>query len=464
MPSAKLQARGARFVDGTGRPIRLRGFGLGGWMNMENFITGYPGTESQCRSAIRGAVGESSSQRFFDRLLTTFFDADDVAFIRSLGLNCLRLPLNYRHLENDADPFVVKEDGFKHLDRVIELCAQQGIYTVIDLHALPGFQNQDWHCDNPTHHAFFWDHPHFQERVVNLWQVIADRYRDQPWIAGYNLVNEPCDPTKTRLAPYYQRLVAAIRMIDSQRILFLDGDRYATDFSAFGKPDENVVYSCHDYCPAGFPAARQYPGEYEGKWIGATTVEDAFLRRTEVMRSYDSPIWVGEFGPTYTEDPEIDVCRTQILRDQLAVYDRHGASWSLWTYKDIGLQGTVYAAPNSPWLELLKPILGKKARLGTDTWGGTDDGIIHIMEPIYELMRGEFRNFRWHPFGTSVMTRRIVRGMLFTEPLLDEFGALFRGLCDGDLDELADSFRFDRCVRRPGIVTILSENARGEGG
>lgn len=36
------------------------------------------------------------------------------------------------------NPRVLKEDGFKQLDRVISLCAAEGIYTIIDLHGAPG--------------------------------------------------------------------------------------------------------------------------------------------------------------------------------------------------------------------------------------------------------------------------------------------------------------------------------------
>ena len=39
------------------------------------------------------------------------------------------------------NPRVLKEEGFKWLDRVVELCAAQGIYTIIDLHAAAGGQN-----------------------------------------------------------------------------------------------------------------------------------------------------------------------------------------------------------------------------------------------------------------------------------------------------------------------------------
>jgi len=50
--------------------------------------------------------------------------ARDAEYFASLGLNCLRLPFNYRHFEDDMNPRVLKESGFKHLDRVVDLCAK----------------------------------------------------------------------------------------------------------------------------------------------------------------------------------------------------------------------------------------------------------------------------------------------------------------------------------------------------
>jgi hypothetical protein len=38
------------------------------------------------------------------------------------------------------NPRVLKTEGFKHLDRVVDLCAKHGIYTILDLHTLPGGQ------------------------------------------------------------------------------------------------------------------------------------------------------------------------------------------------------------------------------------------------------------------------------------------------------------------------------------
>src|SRR5262245_50633413 len=132
-----LQVSGGDIVAPEGHAVRLRGVGLGGWMNMENFITGFPGHERSLRQAVCEVLGEELSTLFFDRFLEAFFGPADAQHLSSLGFNLVRLPINYHHFEDDMRPMEVLEDGFRHLDRAIEVCAREGIYTIIDLHALP---------------------------------------------------------------------------------------------------------------------------------------------------------------------------------------------------------------------------------------------------------------------------------------------------------------------------------------
>ena len=89
--------------------------------SMENFITGYPGHESLHREAMFEVLGQEKYDFFFDRWLEHFFTAKDANYFASLGLNCIRIPFNYRHFEDDMNPRVLKAEGFKHLDRVIDL-------------------------------------------------------------------------------------------------------------------------------------------------------------------------------------------------------------------------------------------------------------------------------------------------------------------------------------------------------
>ena len=134
------------------------------------------------------------------------------------------------------NPRVLKPEGFKHLDRVIDLCSKHGIYTILDLHTAPGGQNTDWHSDAGTHIAKFWEHKDFQDRVVWLWEELAKHYVGNTWIAGYNPLNEPTDPYHTRLIDFYDRIYSSIRAIDPHHALFLDGNTWRDSRSVDHRP------------------------------------------------------------------------------------------------------------------------------------------------------------------------------------------------------------------------------------
>src|SRR5215212_245407 len=88
-PTSYLRVSGASIVDGSGMLVRLQGPCLGGWMNMENFITGYPASETLQRRALLKAMGPESYEAFFDQFLTDFFSR----------VRC-RLPCRPRHQRN----------------------------------------------------------------------------------------------------------------------------------------------------------------------------------------------------------------------------------------------------------------------------------------------------------------------------------------------------------------------------
>jgi endoglucanase len=450
-----LKTDGMRFVDGAGAPIRLRGTAIGGWMNMENFITGYAANEQLMRDTVQGVLGPERANLFFERLLTVFFDEADAAFLSGLGMNCIRVPVNYRHFEDDQRPFGVIEDGFRHLDRVIELCARHGMYTVIDLHAVPGSQNHHWHSDNLTHVPAFWQHPHFQDRVVNLWEVIADRYKDNTSVAGYNPINEPADGSRSTVRTVYERLGAAITEIDPNHLLFLDGNTYSTEFDVFDDSASNAVYSCHDYAAAGFVTGGDYPGLTGSQHWDRDALERKYRQRTAYPRKTRTPVWVGEFGPVYLGDERADAMRYQILDDQLSIYDDDQASWSIWTYKDVGVQGLVVVAPDSPYRTRFGDFIAKKNRLGADRWGSLGEGVQDVVEPFLSLLAREAPDFDPYPWGREVWARTLLMNITIAQPLTHEYAELFRGLSDDELLALADSFAFDNCQIRQPLVDRL---------
>ena len=459
MPShhAFLEVNRNHIQNPAGEQVALHGVGLGGWMNMENFITGFPANENAFRQVVCRALGKEKAGFLFERYLEYFFTDEDAQFIRSLGLNLVRLPFNYHHFEDDLKPMEIREAGLKHLDRVIKICTDHELYTILDLHAAAGYQNQDWHSDNPSQQALFWQHKHFQDRAVWLWEIIADRYKDNPWVAGYDPLNEPSDPSGSILEKFYQRVVGSIRKIDPHHIIFLEGNRYSQDFSVFGPPLPNIVYTLHNYAVPGFIDGGDYPGISRGEYFDKTVLQSKLLQSCQYMIENETPIWVGEFGPVYTGDLKKDGMRYQILEDQLSFYKDLDANWCLWTYKDLGLHGVVSLLPDSKWVQKIKPVLDKKTILGVDSWGGSDENIRHIMEPIEQTFAEFFPNYKPYPFDAQWQINRTVRHILLAEPLIEDFYPLLHGLDYAEIDALMSSFQFKHCAPRQQLVQIIKK-------
>ena len=207
--------------------------------------------------------------------------------------------------------------------------------------------------------------------MVWLWEQIAFRYKSNPWVAGYNPLNEPCDPLHYRLPAFYDRLGYAIRKVDPDHALWLDGNTFAMEWKYFEKPLPNTVYALHDYATMGFPNGQPYEGTEEQK----AQLERQFTRKAEVMYRFNTPIWNGEFGPVYAnpafsaDAEEINQKRYALLDQQLAIYDKYHIHFTIWLFKDIGLQGMVYCDPQSKWMKTIAPFLAKKRDLQLDAWG-----------------------------------------------------------------------------------------------
>ena len=62
----RLEVKNGKIVTASGKPVMLRGSCVGGWMNMENFINGYPGDESGTRMHVANVLGPAKGEFFFD--------------------------------------------------------------------------------------------------------------------------------------------------------------------------------------------------------------------------------------------------------------------------------------------------------------------------------------------------------------------------------------------------------------
>jgi endoglucanase len=455
-----LRVRGTDIVDGRGEVVRLRGFCLGGWLNMENFITGYPGHESGMRAAVTQVLGEGKAGFFFERFLHYFITEEDLRFVKSLGCNVVRIPLNYRHFESDDQPFQYKPEGLALLDRVIGWARAQRVYVILDLHAVQGWQSSGWHCDNASGQPHFWGHKNFEDRAVALWEELARRTRDEPFVAGYNVMNEPEASDARWLNRFYRRVTAAIRAIDPDHILFLEGNHYSQQFHELEPPfDDNTVYSSHNYVVPALDDG-EYPGTFGGQFYGREQLAQSYAERTAWIREHGRPHWFGEFGCLYG-DRRLESSRLRVMADLIDIAEERGDHWTIWTYKDIGTMGLVYADPASEWMCRTRPVREIKTALRCDSWierheTRTTALLQQIAEHTLAVAAGQ--PGPWSDLSEAL--RSAVCDGLLSRRLLPAFAAQFQGMSEQEIDAMMQSFALQHCVQRQALVQWIRDRCR----
>ncbi len=148
------------------------------------------------------------------------------------------------------------EEGFQLLDNLVDWCSKHNVYVIIDMHGAPGGQTGANIDDSPNDQPELFTDKKNQDRLVDLWVKIASRYKDEPAVAGYDLLNEPLPQRtgaaakyKDQLEPLYKRITAAIREVDKRHMITLEGCDWANDWSVFSTPfDDNLFYQFHYYC------------------------------------------------------------------------------------------------------------------------------------------------------------------------------------------------------------------------
>ena len=226
----------------------------------------------------------------------------------------------------------------------------------------------------------------------------------------------------------------------------------------------NSVYALHDYANFGFPTGEQY----EGTQAQNDKLERQYLRKAEFMRKHELPVWNGEFGPVYEPDSapnaaDINQARCAMLGQQLSIYDKHEVPWSIWLYKDIGVQGMVYTNPQSKWNRTIQPLLDKKRKYKLDEWGvhnseEAEAALNPLVKWIDEICPQAKQAYP-SVWKTEKHLLRIVMNTFLSEQFSDEFAEQFRDMDYGELDELAHSFHFSECLQREDLNKVLMAHA-----
>lgn len=295
-----------------GKQFIMRGTNLGNWLVPEGYMFKFKEANSPrlINQTFSDLIGPAATDSFWKTFLNNYITQADIRYMKSIGMNSIRVPFNYRLFTNEkymgeSNP----NRGFEFLDRLINWCKKEQLYILLDMHCAPGGQTGD-NIDDGDGYPFLFESEQDQQLVTSIWKRIATRYKNEPIIIGYDLLNEPiahyfdADHFNPKLEGLYKRITAAIRQVDKNHLIFLGGAQWDSNFAPFGKPfDSKLVYTFHKY------------------WTPPT--QEVIQAYIDFSNKYNVPIYCGETGENTNE--WIDSFRTTLEKAKIG--------WHFWPYK-----------------------------------------------------------------------------------------------------------------------------------
>jgi hypothetical protein len=321
-----LHTQGENIVDEHGQKIMLRGVGLGNWMLPEGYMWRFGDEGDRPRKIekiVSDLIGPDNAAKFWQEYRAQYITEKDIQRLAQLGFNSVRPSMDARLFLSEGDNPVYQKEGFELLDNLVRWCKASGIYLIIDMHAAPGGQTGQNIDDSINDEPRLFMNPINQDRLVALWVKIAERYKDEPTVAAYDLLNEPLPERtgaaakyKNELEPLYKRITQAIRAVDKKHIITVEGANWANDWSVFSTPfDDNLVYQFHYYC-----------------WDDPTLLK-GIGQYLEARKRLGAPVWVGETGE---KDDAIYWGTTDY-------FEANNIGWSFWPWKKMGSRNAPYS-------------------------------------------------------------------------------------------------------------------------
>jgi len=312
-----INVQGKNIIGTDGKNFLIRGTNLGNWLVPEGYMFKFNKANSPrlINQTLSELIGPDETNAFWKKYLDSYITEDDIHYLKSIGMNSIRVPFNYRlftdeeYLGGQGEP-----RAFALLDRLISWCKKENLYVILDMHCAPGGQTGD-NIDDGYGYPFLFDNEPSRQLTVKIWKDIASHYKDEPIIMGYDLLNEPiahyfdASHFNPLLEPLYKEIVKAVREVDQNHLVFLGGAQWDSNFKIFGAPfDQKSVYTFHKYWTA--------------------TTQDVIQQYIDFRDKYQVPIYAGETG----ENDDTWIMNFRKLLEQ------NNIGWHFWPYKKMNNQ------------------------------------------------------------------------------------------------------------------------------
>ncbi|MBE5957275.1 MAG: hypothetical protein E7254_00220 [Lachnospiraceae bacterium] len=321
---------------GNGNVVYLRGTNAGSLSVQENWMCTFKWTQnvkdqSDIWRVLTQRFGEGNARTLIRHYMDSFWTTADFDRCASLGLNVIRLPLWYRDFVDSNGNWY--SDCWNYVDWFVSEGAKRGIYTIIDMHGAYGSQNGSDHSgvdgqdykEAASQFFFGGNAASNQEKYYQMWEKIAEHFRGNAAVAGYDLLNEPyCtyrysssvgeDQLHSILYGVYDRVYDRIRAKDPDHLIIMEATWDSWDLP---NPNDygwsNVMYEYHQY------EYSNYNNE-DNKQI--TSLQNKI--NNIFAMNHNVPSYMGEFN-MFNSDAAWDTA--------LQMLNNNGINWTTWTYK-----------------------------------------------------------------------------------------------------------------------------------
>lgn len=350
-----LKAKGKEIVNEKGENILLRGIGLGGWMLQEGYMLGLTNKwqqQHEIRKHIEELIGKERMQEFYELWLANHTRKIDIDSLKAWGFNSVRLPMHYNLYTPpvEEEPVAGKhtwlDKGFAITDSLLSWCKANKMYLILDLHAAPGGQGNDLNIsDRDSSKPSLWQSEANQQKMIALWKQLATRYKNETWIGGYDIINEPNwgfqdtlndkhgqkEKQNAPLKKLMVNITKAIREVDNNHIIIIEGNGWGNNYNGILPAwDDNMVMSFHKYWNYNDQQSIQHILKYRDE--------------------NNIPVWLGETGENS------NVWFTDCIR----LLEKNNIGWAWWPLKKLGFNNPLQIKTNHNYQALLGYWNGKR--------------------------------------------------------------------------------------------------------
>ncbi|MBE7088564.1 MAG: glycoside hydrolase family 5 protein [Clostridiales bacterium] len=333
-----LKAEGELIKTAEGDIVDLRGVNAGGLFVIEQWMNGFTQSYAEGSSIVARdsrtttkvfleRFGEEKTKELWEIYRENWWSEADFQNCYDMGINVIRLPFSYMSVDFAAVTDLNnggKNYDFSAITQFVEKAAEYGIYTILDLHGAYGSQNGQDHSGEVLNadEVDFYSNEQKISLTVKLWRALAEHFKDNPAVAGYDILNEPAEKnasggthsTEKRHWDVFDRIYDAIREVDQNHIVIFESCWEGKNLphpTQYGW--QNCMYSFHHYTGCTGQDRTEEHNDSMDNRIGDIK-----------SKGFGIPLQMGEF-----------TCYENFSQWKytLNAFNKSGISWCSWTYK-----------------------------------------------------------------------------------------------------------------------------------